>query len=127
MFRGTTPTLYFHVTDDTDLNEIKEVWITLCNREISYNWKLTTDRVKIDVEKKMIYIELTQEETLAFQIGMAVAQVRVLMNDDKAYASINIPLHIGNILKDGAIAVEANPDPGPDPIPDPEPDPDPAP
>lgn len=123
MYRGTTPKISFHIIDDINFSSITEIWFTLDNKEITYTWKLTTDKVKINSENKLIYVELTQEESLSLIADIAFVQLRVLMNDGQAYASRIKPIKIHKILKDGIISIEEEEPvtPDPDPV-----DPDPA-
>ena len=49
----------------------------------------------------MVY--LSQQDTLSFKAGMATVQVRLLLIDDTAMASGEIPLEVGRVTKDGEI------------------------
>ncbi|MBO7535753.1 MAG: hypothetical protein J6T34_01240, partial [Bacilli bacterium] len=109
---GTTHTLSFHITnEEIDFNNIKEAWISLKNKEIEYTWKMSAGRVMLNTEKKLIFVDLTQEETLSFSDDKAFTQLRLLLNNDTALASeINI-VRIKKILKDGVIELPEEPEP----------------
>lgn len=102
MYRGTTPSLKLTLNTTLDLNELKAVWITIkCG-----NTMLTRELqdVEVNAEEKTFYIELTQEETLKFASGVVKIQARLLMNDEKAYATNMQEIEINNVLKGGVIS-----------------------
>ena len=107
MIRGTTHVIYFHITnEEINLSDIKEAWICLRNKEIEYNWKYSTGKVFIDPAERMIYVALSQAETLSFVNDDKVfIQLRVLLNDDTALASEISKIEIKEILKDGVISL----------------------
>ena len=106
IIRGTTPTLTFHVKDETlDLNEIADIWITFKTKagvkpkEITFG----IEDVVIDDVERTITLNLTQENTLDFTDSNMVVQLRVKFNDDMVYASSIIDIDIRHILKEGVI------------------------
>lgn len=106
IIRGTTPTLTFNVKNEQmDLNEIAEVWITFKTKPGVKLIEKTYDinDVTIDPTEKQIILSLSQEDTLAFSNTNILAQVRLRMNDDMAYASAIMETTIGHILKEGVI------------------------
>ena len=106
IIRGTTPTLIFHVKDETlDLNEIAQVWITLKNKAGVKLKEITYDRgdVVIDATNHTIELFLTQNDTLALTDYTMLLQMRMRLNNDLAYASSITEVEIGQILKDGVI------------------------
>lgn len=106
IIRGTTPTLTFHVKNETlDMTEIAEVWITFKTKagvkikEKNYD----IEDVTIDPVEKTIELFLSQEDTLDFAETNMVVQLRVRLNNDLAYASSIMDIDIGHILKEGVI------------------------
>ena len=106
IIRGTTPSLTFHVKDETlDLTEIAEIWITFKSKA-GVNPKEKTfniDDVVIDNENHTITLNLTQDDTLDFMVNDILVQLRVRFNNNMAYASSIIETTIGRILKEGVI------------------------
>ena len=106
IIRGTTPTLTFHVKDETlDLDQIADIWITfktkagVSPKEITFG----TEDVVIDSTEHTITLNLTQENTLEFTNSNMVVQLRVRFNNDMAYASNIMDIDIRHILKEGVI------------------------
>ena len=106
IIRGTTPTLTFHVKNETlDMTEIAEVWITFKTKagvkikEKNYD----IEDVTIDPVEKTIELFLSQEDTLDFAETNMVVQLRVRLDNDLAYASSIMDIDIGHILKEGVI------------------------
>lgn len=111
MFRGTTPTIYFHITnEDINFNDIKEAWITLKNKTVEYNFKLSKGRVLTNLSNKLLFVRLTQEETLSLnEDNKAFVQLRLLLNSnvfDRALASEINQIDVKDILKEGVIDLE---------------------
>lgn len=101
MFRGTTPTLCFTVMTTLDLTKLKEVWVTLQN--LVYERTYTGDEVRIDADTKKMYVDMSQEETLSFSAGKIDIQIRMLMENGKAYATEIVTTTVEEVLKDGVI------------------------
>ena len=117
--RGTTPYEFFVLPDPID--KIAEAYITYSqNGEIILDKKLSdavvepieeTEETEAQPQTKLT-LHLTQEDTLKFHFypaaekNIAWAQVRVLTNDNEAYATEPIQKRIYGILKDGVIGVE---------------------
>lgn len=106
MYRGTTPNLVFRINSSLDLNTMVQVWVTLENRyhEITYD----INRLTINAEENTIVLDMTQEETLAFEMNGMIrdkvfAQIRFLDENDKAYASKVVEVALNRILKEGVI------------------------
>lgn len=112
MYRGTTPTLCFTIMTNVDLNNVVEFWITVQNlvKEITFY----TEDVVLDPENKKAYIQMTQEQTLAFSFGKAKVQARFLTLSGAAYATEIGEIDVKEILHDGMIFAppEENPDEG---------------
>lgn len=101
MYRGTTPTICLTVMTSLDLSKIKTVWVTFQN--LVYERTYTGNEVKIVPETKKMYIEMSQEETLSFSTGKIEVQVRMLMDDDRAYATEIATTTVDDVLRDGVI------------------------
>lgn len=102
MFRGTTPTIVFHVNSiDINLDDMSQVWATFKSqtREVT---KEIGD-LEIDNTKKTVTAILTQEETLQFGKCDLYCQLRLLFYDGKAFASSIKRLKVEDILKEGVI------------------------
>lgn len=103
--QGTTPTVRFRIRNlgRVDLNKCTQIWITIVDsmgRE--HFWDLT--RITINAAEGKISVKLTQQETLAMVIGMAVAQVRFLYQDGSAFPSKPKYLLIRKVRKGGVIS-----------------------
>lgn len=106
MFRGTTPSLVFKINSGLDLSTLAQVYITLENKytEVTFN----KDDVTIDADNNEIKVNMSQEDTLAFDMGgkirdKVIAQIRFLDNKGMAYASNEVEIDLKRILKEGVI------------------------
>ena len=105
MIRGTTPT---HVFSKLPIlaSEIQEIWITYLQGGKPV---LTKEKDSVTFEDNIqeqtctATVKLTQDETLAFTSGQASVQVRILLTDDTALASDEVPLTVKRIIHDGKI------------------------
>lgn len=94
MRKGTTPTFTFNILD-LDLSTATVVWVIFKQGTIVI--KKTTDDLTIDEQK--IIVEFTQEETLKFDKNLSLkAQIRVLTNSEKAYASNIFDISVNDLL-----------------------------
>lgn len=99
MRRGTTPTIQLTIDGLSDI-QIKELYLTL-KQESTQMDKMLAD---VQIENNVISTELTQEETLALKADKKVAlQVRILANDNTAFATNILSVPVEQILKDGVI------------------------
>lgn len=105
MYRGTTPMLRFNLSKNQalDLNEVKQIWVTLKSSSYSYKKTWDIDHCTIDTVNKKVIIELTQEETLALPVTIMDAQIRILLNNDKALSTNIRPINVKEILEEGVI------------------------
>lgn len=101
--RGTTPTILINIKDNLDMDNIQQVWVY-----ISQQNKVKVDKqiadVQIDTEKKQISVKLTQEDTLALKAGEGFFQIRVLLNDGTALATVANKILVVEIYKDGVMS-----------------------
>ena len=101
--RGTTPTILINIKDNLDMDNIQQVWVY-----ISQQNKVKVDKqiadIQIDTEKKQISVKLTQEDTLALKAGEGFFQIRVLLNDGTALATVANKILVVEIYKDGVMS-----------------------
>ena len=102
LIRGTTPTIIINVTSDIDLTNITQVWVYISQRGAVVIDK-DISNVQIDTEHKQISVILTQEETLALKAEDALFQIRVLLSDDTALATIASEVNVIEVYKGGVI------------------------
>lgn len=108
MIRGTTPTHVFTKLPVLS-TEIKEVWITYLQRGKEVLTKTIADADFIDNPEEdttILQVTLSQEDTLKFNYGPATVQLRVLLIDNTALASDEVPIEVKRIIKDGIIRQE---------------------
>lgn len=85
MFQGTTPTLTLTFDEEIDFSDAKSVVVTFAT---DYNKKITEKSDdEITLDRNVISINFTQEETLAFMPGPTLVQVNVLFEDGSRLAS----------------------------------------
>lgn len=101
--RGTTPTITITVkNDDIDLSTIEQVWIYV-SQQNKVKIDKDIDDVTIDTGEKTITVKLTQEDTLALRAGDSFFQMRVLLSDDTALATIATKVTVLDVYKNGEI------------------------
>lgn len=103
MTRGTTPTLVLKTSFDLSSVALTQIWITLQNKDKSYDRTFDINSVTIDAENGKLEVSLTQEDTLEMPNEDLYLQVRMLDAYDKAYASKIKTVNVHKILKDGVI------------------------
>lgn len=102
IFRGTTPTIILKIkNEDFDMTTISECYLTIQNK--SGRNKKDFDNYTVDIENKLLYFALTQEDTLAYESGYIEVQLRIKLVNDKVITHDIITTTIGKILKEGAI------------------------
>ena len=109
MYRGTTPNIVIKVNSDLDLSTMTEIWVTMKNKSGEVNYAMSEGGVVLDADEKTLTVLMSQEDTLAFQtcgslMGKVELQVRMLDENDLAYASNIKEIELLRILKDGVIA-----------------------
>lgn len=107
IIRGTTPTLTFHVKDETlDLTTLAALWITFKSKAGNpkqIEKTFTLEDVNVDAANHNIEVYMSQEDTLEFMTSNMEFQIRARFDNDKAYASPIKDDLIGRILKEGVI------------------------
>lgn len=80
MFKGTTPTYTLTLPEEVDLTDATSVIVTFANRRGAILAEKTG--ADLDIDRNVIEVYLTQEETLAFPEGTVSIQVNWLYNSD---------------------------------------------
>lgn len=105
IIRGTTPTITVTVTNDIDLSMVTQVWVYVAQQNKP---KISRDieTVTIDTEAKTFTVRFTQAETLELRAGDCFFQMRVLLSDNTALATIAQKLTVIDVYKGGEITNE---------------------
>lgn len=105
LIRGTTPTIVITVQTEIDLHQVSEVWIY-----ISQQNKVRVDKQLVDVtfnyEQRIMSVTLNQDDTLALKEGEALFQIRLLLVDGTALATLASKVDVKPIYKPGVISHE---------------------
>lgn len=105
LIRGTTPTIVITVQTEIDLHQVSEVWIY-----ISQQNKVRVDKQLVDVtfnyEQRIMSVTLNQDDTLALKEGEALFQIRLLLVDGTALATLASKVDVKPIYKPGVISQE---------------------
>ena len=107
MYRVTTPTHTFTLPIET--SSCKEILVTYVqgNNRLEKHYQDGTLPDGMTLLNKDVIIRLTQEETKALTPTSTVeAQLRVLTNDDDAYASQIFKVWVNDVLNDEVLADE---------------------
>lgn len=103
IIRGTTPTIVITVTSELDFTTIQQVWVYISQQNKVKVDKLISD-VSFDIENKKISVRLEQEDTLALKANNeALFQIRLLLNDDTALATVASDVDVIEVYKGGVI------------------------
>ena len=103
LIRGTTPTIVITITNELDLTTIQEVWVYIAQQNKVKIDKLYSD-VTIDAEHNKISVKLEQEDTLNLKANQdALFQIRMLLTDGTALATIATEIEVGEVYKGGVI------------------------
>lgn len=101
MYRGTTPTLKFHVK--FDISKIDILWITFKQGKTIVFEKQLSD-CQLSYEKNQIIVNLTQAETLSLTANKdLLIQLRISFINSKKGVSKLITTYVDDILHDGEI------------------------
>ena len=103
LIRGTTPTIVITVQTEIDLHQVSEVWIY-----ISQQNKVRVDKqledVTFDYENRKMTVTLSQDDTLALKEGEALFQIRLLLVDGTALATLASKVDVKPVYKPGIIS-----------------------
>lgn len=105
MYRVTTP--YFTFTLPIQTSTCKEVLVTIKQNDtiLTKHYEDGTMPSGMSFDGKNVIVKLTQEETKAFNSRFgASAQVRVLTDDDDAYASQVFTINVNDVLNEEILA-----------------------
>jgi len=103
IIRGTTPTIEVVIKNEIDLTTVLEVWVYIVQQKKVKVDKLLSD-VTIDAESRIISVELDQEDTLALKADQdTLFQIRMLLLDGTALATVAEKVVVKEIYKDGII------------------------
>lgn len=104
LIRGTTPTITVNIKDDIDLSQISQMWCYIYQGGVVKVDKDITDISRIDYDERQIFLRLSQEDTLGLIEGNALFQIRLLMRDDTALATLATQISIAEVYKGGEIS-----------------------
>lgn len=105
LIRGTTPTIEITIQTEIDLYQVAEVWIYISQQnKVKVDKQL--DDVTFDYEHRVMSIKLEQNDTLALNEGEALFQIRMLLTDGTALATLASKITIKEVYKGGVITPE---------------------
>ena len=102
IIRGTTPTIKINIKSDIDLSKVIQVWVYISQRNVCKVDKKIED-VEIVVADKQIKVRLSQEDTLALRAEEAMFQIRMLLDDETALATVASKVTVIEVYKGGVI------------------------
>ena len=102
IIRGTTPTIEINIKSDIDLSAVAQVWVYISQFDRVKVDKLIQD-VEIQSEPKKILVRLEQTDTLKLESGSAMFQIRLLLEDGTALATVASGVSILQVYKGGVI------------------------
>ena len=100
MIRGTTPSIRIKMSG-YEVDKLSTIHVTLRQQDVILT--KTDNEIEIDPEENEIEIKLTQEDTLMFNAGVLLIQVRAVTLYDDAIASAVYETTIGQVLEEGVI------------------------
>ena len=103
IIRGTTPTIVINVKSEVDFDTVTAIWVYISQMGLVKVDKAITD-VTFDKEKMTISLVLSQEDTLGLREGDALFQIRLLLSNDTALATIAEHIRIVEVYKGGVIS-----------------------
>lgn len=103
IIRGTTPTIEITIKSELDFSTINQVWIYISQQNKVKIDKLISD-VTFEPVDKIISVRLDQDDTLSLKAGIeTLFQIRLLLNDDTALATVASKVNVIEIYKEGTI------------------------
>lgn len=107
LIRGTTPTIEITVKSEIDFSTIHQVWVYISQQKKTKVDKLISD-VVFDAENNKITVKLSQEDTLGLKTNengnpVTYFQIRLLLNDGTALATVANEIDVIEIYKEGII------------------------
>ena len=105
LIRGTTPTIIITVQTEIDLHQVAEVWIYISQQnKVRVDTQL--EDVTFDYDHRKMSVTLTQNDTLALKEGDALFQIRLLLLDGTALATLASKVDVKPVYKPGVISEE---------------------
>lgn len=102
MYRSTTPELIFHVTnEDIDMSKIAICHVTV--ESADYSHKIIYENPEIDVENRLIKQFMTQAETLSFNAGTVLIQLKVKLENGSVIPSKIMTRSMKEILEEAEL------------------------
>lgn len=102
MYRGSTPTVILNITpsvkSELDLSLIDICHVTLESQ--SGSTSITYEDVEIDIENKQIKFQMSQEDTLKFDVGKIKIQIRVKLKNGAVIPSNIVITDMNEILEE---------------------------
>ena len=103
LIRGTTPSIEITVQTEIDLHQVSEVWIYISQQKTVKVDKKISD-VTFNYENNKMTVKLSQDDTLGLKAGDALFQIRLLLADGTALATVASEISIDEIYKQGVIS-----------------------
>ena len=101
LYRGTTPSIVLHINNTGfNLSEITVCHVIVCN-DSGRNKKIFTDCV-IDDQAKTVTVNLTHDDTIQFEKGYLLVQMRAKVGDVEMASPI-MRTQIGDTLEDAEL------------------------
>ena len=101
IIRGTTPTISLTVPGLSEINP-QEIWFTFKSGTAITTFQYSeTDDLGLDGDT--IILNLSQEQTLSFNVGILYMQVRLLDVLGMAYATPVLSIMVNDVLQGGVI------------------------
>lgn len=99
LYRSTTPKIILHIKDEEfDMSSIDICHITIEND--SGRNKRIFQNAAVNIEDRTITLEMTQEDTAAFEPGYINIQLKIKTHDGKVLASRIVNARINDILEE---------------------------
>lgn len=99
IYRVTTPTIVIEIeNEDFDMSLIDICHVTIQNH--SGRNKKIFNATNFDVENRIIYLELTQEETKEYETGNIEIQLKIKLQNGKVIPSEIITTTMNKILEE---------------------------
>lgn len=86
MYRYTTPTIPITIAD-IDFSDVDMFRIVFANGQTELLFEIDANDSRVDAENNTINIELTQEQTALFSVGLVQIQARILFQSGTVEAT----------------------------------------
>lgn len=102
MIRSTTPTIVLKIKDQAfDMTSIDICHVTIENDSGRNKKTFIVDSERIDAESKTISVDLTWEDTEAFEEGVIDIQLKIKLTNNRVIASKIVNTTMDRILEEG--------------------------